>query len=907
MRDPVYTSVGIILLVLMSGIHCYPAELLTNGSIEELANGLPVDWDFRRNEASGVNTDPAYSRTGNNSLKFDLSLGSDPEWNHRLFPINADSIYRLSGWYQVEQVISTGSLTVYVRWWPQNLRANLVSQEAVKTGIGSSVTPGWVQVSEIVVPPAGANYGEVIVYSVASGPQGLVFMDDFSFMESWIERNREPRPYATLFPKSVSPPVQHLYVFDQRFQPFDMRLALSTLQGLINRKEPRLYLINVPYDPQWLEYMQEKGHTGQEIILRNGLGVINQFKGELAGKIIYDPALPGSIHAACMMGSVLNAMVVSPDLSPQIDLPVLEDLRGRWMRNVDAYRHVYAHYWNNMNHHFLASVHPLSMNQYVRDYLVAFNVFTFWLSSEEDEEVGASPAEERIFINELFANTPSTVPIWGWFSYGDAQGISEYEGVKWASKYGKFLPGTEFSSNLTIHSGITVSPEIFQQRQVLQSSPRVLESDKIYVCLNLLDSGDSQWYWQFRQREVWEDPERGHVPIGWSLNPTVLDSMPLVLQWYYENATPMDYIFSAQSGIGYMFTTHFAEVFNDRDAAWEEFIQITDEYCRKLDLQAVEMYNGGWGAPTPPSAKILSYYTKGIKNLRALFPDFGRHDVITGDNSHYLFDNTAVFHCNTRFNFDFPNMTREQHIQYAVQQILDNAPSQRPGFMNAMMLSWTMYPGLIREVAERLPPHFVPVTPHQLFDLYDQYLSQRNWVQNGDFSSGNLAGWTYWQRGTARGDSVIMQDGESPVCRITRTTGGSFEDEDLVLMTANDWLRPNAQVRPGKNYRFFFSSRTTQETSQKFTVILALKGCEDWSSPLEEISLKSEIRETLVAQNEWRDYAMIVITPPDLVRRIQIGFRLADENLTGVQGDLLLKNVSLYEEQESDTLNWEVY
>lgn len=902
-------------LTLGAALPCRGAELLTNGSVEQLnTQGLPADWDYRSNVSAGVNTNPANARTGNNSLTFDLTPGSNPEWDHKLFAVTPDKVYRIKCCYKTLTAFSNGCLDVYVRWWPGMSRVNLVSQERLKTDIGRAVTSGWEEVDRIVTAPAGAIAGEVIVWSVASGPNGLVCMDDFSFSDALIHRVFEPRPYPTIFPKSAKPPAAHLALFDLRSKSRDIAIAVSTLQGLVNRSEPRIYTLNQDCDTTWLEHMRQKGYTQAPTTVTSWVSLVNQYKGELAGKIIYDPNLPGSVQAACMIGSVRNAIAMSPTLEWQVDLPLVEDLRGRWTRNVDAYRYVYNTCWPQMNHHFLASVYPLTAAQYVRDYLTEFKVFTFWLSADDDAEPGAAPTEERAFISELFANTPTSVPVWGWYSYGLDKGISEYEGMKWGSQYGKFLPGTEFSSNLSVLSGVTVPPATFRQNQTSGSPHLTLDNSKVYVCPNILDSGDAQWYWQSYQRGVWADAARGSVPIGWSLNPTVMDSMPSVLQWYYENATPNDYFFSAVSGLGYMFTTHFSEVFVEREEAWQEYISLTSQYCNSLGLDIVELYDGAWNEATPPSTKILSYYTQGVAGLRGLFPDLGRHDNMTGDKASYYFDGVPVFHCLSRWmtwTGDPGTHTRQEEIDWARNEVLNHTPTQRPGFMNALMISWTMYPNLIRDVMAGLPSEYVAVTPHQLLDLYEQYLASRNWALNGNFERGTLDYWQYWRRGAAGGTATIVNDDHTGqgrcACRLTRTTTGAFADEDIVFISNNEPLYPNAQARKSKQYQLTFWAKTGQAQPQKFRVSLTPFESPDFYNLMTETLSGAEISSQLTAGQLWQQYSMTIQIPLNSTRRVQINIRLADDNLRGVAGDLVIDDIVMTEVPSAEIGEWCLY
>jgi hypothetical protein len=542
-----------------------------------------------------------------------------------------------------------------------------------------------------------------------------------------------PRSFPGAFPRSQGSVAPSLAVYDTSADPREISLSVSALQGLVNRRDPGLYVIHssnpTGMDEEWLRYMKEKKYTGLERKIGSFEELISFYRNSIKGVIIYDEAVPGSIHAACMIGGLKNALPVSPALSEKLGLPVVMDLRGKWKTNVEAYRYVYENHFAEMNHHILAWMHPLSVNQAPRDYMVEFNVFTFWLSKYGDDLKGADPGAEEEFLNELLASTPANIPVMGWPAYQDVHGIQEYTGVRLLSEYGKYVPGTEFCSNMSVHTAIHPPDAIFNQTKQRQQPKMELDPKRIYLTLNILDSGDGLWYWQFYQRKVWADSARGSVPIGWCLNVTLYDTLPLIMQWYYENATPNDSFFAAISGLGYMNTQVYATRFRDADRTriWQEYIRLTDEYCQKTGIDGIEIYNGSWGEPTPPTPGLFGQYVKGMKNLDYILADLGRHANINPSNSNYLVGQTAVFHTLTQFRVwassdDAIDKSREEAVRWLAGEITQNAPHERPGFMSGMAISWSYFPSWIQAVSRALPDDYTLVSPWDLARLYRESL-----------------------------------------------------------------------------------------------------------------------------------------------------------------------------------------
>lgn len=590
----------------------------------------------------------------------------------------------------------------------------------------------WESFTSVFTTPKGCSF--VSLRFASDDTTEAFWIDDVSIARSprqWanLPEHRERRPFQGVFPRPPETPASPLLVYDCSKDSDDIQRMVTVLQGLVNRKCPRLYLLNPTnpsgYDEDWLAYLRECGYVDKEERVASYSALLERFRDAVKGIIVFDAALPGSIQAACMLSGLEDALPATETLAETLGLPILMDLRGRWTRNVDAYRELRDMYWNRFNHHVLAWMYPCSRSHCVRDYLAAFKVFTFWVSSFGDREQGGDPAAEQAFLNELLASTPANIPVMGWPMYGDRRGINEYEGVRWLSGFGKFVPGTEFCSNLTVHSAIRPEASALRQRFRESRETPLFEPGKVYLSVNILDSGDSLWYWQFHQRKIWTDPVRGSVPTGWCMNITLQDTLPAVLQWYVEHATPNDVFFTGASGLGYMNTQVYASRFGqkDRERIWSEYVRLTDRYCRALDIDGIELYNGSWGERTPPDEKTFARFAEGMKHLNYVIADLGRHECVTPDTANACIGNTAVFHTLTQFQvWSSSSETLRNDMANAntwlINEIVAHTPTQRPGFMSAMAISWYYYPAWLQDLAARLPQEYVLVRPDVLAGLY---------------------------------------------------------------------------------------------------------------------------------------------------------------------------------------------
>ena len=585
----------------------------------------------------------------------------------------------------------------------------------------------WQEVTCRVTTPAECH--SVSLQIVVDGVTDALWVDDVSLTVSEVQLTnirevRYPKPYTSWFPRTPGPVPQHLVVADTSGQNPDVNALLVALQGLVNRKSPRLYLINptnpAGYDNMWLTYMREKGYTGAEERLTDPLEALKRFRGAFHGLIVWDPELPGSVHAAWMLAGLRDCLPASPELAQKTGLPIVEDLRGRWKRNVDAYRYVYERYWPQMSHHLLAWEYPLNTSLSSRDAMVQNKVFLFWVSSYTDHEKGADPPAEMAFAEELLRNTPGNVPVMGWPMH-ITRGIEEYTAVRLLSEYGKWVPGTGFNSNVTVHSAITPPAKVFRQAFRTRSpAPVRLGRDKLYATINIMDSGDAHWYWQLYQRGIWADPARGSVPIGYGMNVTLLDTLPLVAQWYYENMTPNDSFF----GLLYMNVPVYASRFRpeDRERIWREYVAQFDSYRRRLDMDGIELYDGGTNGPSA-SVETLRRFTRGMPGLKYILADLGRHTDTTPANASSLVDNTVVFRTLTNFRVwtgseDLVARKMEGENAWLLGEITGHAPTARPGFMSALAISWSYYPAWLKDLRAKLPADYITVSPGDLARLW---------------------------------------------------------------------------------------------------------------------------------------------------------------------------------------------
>ncbi|MDU4696983.1 MAG: GxGYxYP family putative glycoside hydrolase, partial [Paenibacillus sp.] len=137
----------------------------------------------------------------------------------------------------------------------------------------------------------------------------------------------------------------------------DIKILLTTLQGIVNRKEPRIYVQQNEKDP-WLNDIRVPYRVHDDV-----MDIVKTYAREIKGVIVYDPAVPDSINVATTLAGLKDAVVVSPELAKELAakpyrLRVIEDLQGKFKDRMDAYTWQYEHLWNQTTKRMLVGLSP---------------------------------------------------------------------------------------------------------------------------------------------------------------------------------------------------------------------------------------------------------------------------------------------------------------------------------------------------------------------------------------------------------------------------------------------------------------------------------------------------------------------------------------------------------------------
>ncbi|GGH77189.1 hypothetical protein JOD43_001304 [Pullulanibacillus pueri] len=170
--------------------------------------------------------------------------------------------------------------------------------------------------------------------------------------------------HAITWPKKQILPsfkkAKHLDVADVSKAPGDIKILLATLQGIVNRQEPSIYLIENTEEGKmtWLNDLNVPYTVHEDY-----WDIVKKYKKAIQGIIVYDPQVQDSINVATTLAGLKNGVVVSPTLAKTLQaapyhLKVITDLQGKFKDRLDAYTWQYNHLWKQTTHRMLVGLGP---------------------------------------------------------------------------------------------------------------------------------------------------------------------------------------------------------------------------------------------------------------------------------------------------------------------------------------------------------------------------------------------------------------------------------------------------------------------------------------------------------------------------------------------------------------------
>ncbi|MBM3472752.1 MAG: hypothetical protein FJX75_05700 [Armatimonadetes bacterium] len=387
-------------------------------------------------------------------------------------------------------------------------------------------------------------------------------------------------------------------VVDAQGLDYDRNLTLLALQGLVNRRAPRLLVVgmsefNRDADRFWVERL--KTLYGVQAEETDFEGALRRYGPELKGLIAYPVDNSQSENVACMVAALLKVLPMAPGVREEAEratgLAVTYDLSGCFANRLEAIR------WSRER--LGSALQPLDLAclddrtwLLIRDYAVMRGAFIAGLSTADSTEAALR--------GEISGLLPPNAIQWGWVCR-DGEG----EHVAFGSQHGLRTLCSTNSPNLSFLSQIRPLTKMLPKRTIAKA---IKPERKAYLSFVLSD-GDSIPILLTRQWYRWDEKARGQVPFGWEMQPLLDRIAPAVQEYYFETATDNDEFILGPSGAGYCHPSSLP----DPSVLFRE----TQQGLRELSASVVGVID------SKLDAESAAFLSKGVPNAAGFFHGWG--------------------------------------------------------------------------------------------------------------------------------------------------------------------------------------------------------------------------------------------------------------------------------------------
>jgi len=487
-------------------------------------------------------------------------------------------------------------------------------------------------------------------------------------------------PAEQLLPSFAAPAATLEYLDLEKVRDDERNLFVS-LQGLVNRETPRIYVTSGNSDEGKTTWLRDAKLAYRQVA--DPYTLLSKFKSSARGLVVYDPGQPATLNLATTLAGLSDLLVVSPTLAKKLtaapyNLPIREDLRGAYRSSLQVYQALYDKFWSRTTHRTLVGLDPATSG-YVRDYAVANRAAVVWLDARNETE--------NALLRRFLADMPASAPYMGWFP--NPEGGGEQVAVNQLSSFGLSALASNYSENLTVFSGQARAIKV----KAAPAKPAL--ENKIYVTL-IISEGDNLQYDQHYMRRLWNDPRRGQLPIGWTVSPLLRDAAPAILNYYYASATDHDNLISGPSGAGYAYPNTMPL------GKLETYSQKTNDYLGATGLQVITLWQNLSGVP---SDEVGAAYARNGSNILGISNQIASGVRWYGDLANFGLNNSYA--------------SSEYELATAVRIGAAGFDGTAPRFVGIQAIAWKTSPTLLYSMWQTYSsdPKYVLVRPDHFFQL----------------------------------------------------------------------------------------------------------------------------------------------------------------------------------------------
>lgn len=156
------------------------------------------------------------------------------------------------------------------------------------------------------------------------------------------------------------PPAKFLDAADLTALTGDEQCLLVSLEGQVNRKQPRLYFYwgTDTTNQRWLNTI-----TVPHQISTDPWEFLAKYRSEIGGAVVYDVNVPDTVNVATAIASMRGGVIATAELARAHQLNVIQDLTGQFANGMSAYQWAFDNVWPHMPNRILTAISPTNSVQ----------------------------------------------------------------------------------------------------------------------------------------------------------------------------------------------------------------------------------------------------------------------------------------------------------------------------------------------------------------------------------------------------------------------------------------------------------------------------------------------------------------------------------------------------------------
>lgn len=496
----------------------------------------------------------------------------------------------------------------------------------------------------------------------------------------------------TYYQEMVMNPDKKLYVFNRSESlSAQDRIVAEAIQGIYARTNAKFFYFNGKHEVWLAEMEKDYGITSEDITFDE---MTEMFKQNYGNKyVLYDgTSNPESLNVACMIAG-------AKDLLP-VDVTNKEAMEARgFTMEVDARNmteaECFEQYKEFLNNDGIVQISNEGFNDQMRDYGIACKYLFMWPKDMND------PGIVKFRASALQWAKPDS-PIFGWVPNDEAIDVNI------ASTSGKFTLASDFCTNMSVYTCKKAFGDlVFKQNN--KETDIVAEQGKHYVCIMMSDGDNVQtWYNNFPLNEQYYAAERGDFPMGWSIQPSLSDLAPNIMDYVYKRQDKNDYFVCSVSGHGYMNPMVYPYM--------DSFIGGLESYLQRTDLSVVQILDSG------PNAKAMEMYSK-IPSMKGAIYCYGMKYAGGAGSVFWKNDKPFVTIRETLWDADVKAMAQRIN-SYAKD------PTTIDGYTAINLHPWSMDYSDVKELVSLLDDDVVVVTADDFIRLITENVPHEDVVKS---------------------------------------------------------------------------------------------------------------------------------------------------------------------------------